>query len=69
MWWVPAVAALVLVDHVTGPDVPVPAIYSVPVALAAWYSGRTAYFESRSGAEFSHGICPACARDKYGGAG
>jgi hypothetical protein len=154
-WWVAAAAALVLLDDLTGPDVPVPAIYSVPVALAAWYSGRAtgllvafalavsrlvlvlwvwhsaaavveaetltailrvctftllallmfrlceheralernlellqgllplcshckriknatnewepleSYLEARSGAEFSHGICPRCARDQY----
>ncbi|HXD15879.1 MAG TPA: hypothetical protein VN654_02610 [Vicinamibacterales bacterium] len=41
-WWILPVAALVLVDDLTGPRVEVPAIYSIPVALAAWYSGRTA---------------------------
>ena len=154
-WWLLVVSALGLVDDLTGPRIPVPAIYSVPVALAAWYSGRAAglfvawtlplsrlalalwvwpsgstsleaewleailrgcaftllallmfrlceheralernlqllqgilplcshckriknaknewetletYVESRSGAEFSHGICPICAREKY----
>lgn len=158
-WWILAVAALVLLDYLTGPTVPVPAIYSVPVALAAWYSGRITgllagitlpasrlalvlwawppgvasveaewltaivracaftllalftfrlseheralernlqllqgllplcshckriknaanqwepletYLESRSGAEFSHGICPNCAREHYRDAG
>jgi len=158
-WSIAGALVLVLVDYLTGPRVPVPAIYSVPVALAAWYSGRSTglllafllplshlalvlwvwppesasleaeslnvilrvctfillallmfrlceheralernltllqgllplcshckriknaanqwetletYVESRSGAEFSHAICPACARDKYGGAG
>ena len=147
-----------LVDYLTGPAVPVPAICSVPVAVAAWYSGRATglllafmlplshltlalwvwppgsasveaesltailrvctftllallmfrlceheralernltllqgllplcshcrriknasnqwetletYLESRSGAEFSHGICPTCARERYTGA-
>ena len=154
-WWVLVVAALVLIDYLTGPRVPVPAVYSVPVALSAWYSGRgpglavafalplsrlalvlwvwhqgaradelesleallrvctfallallmfrlseheralernltmlqgllplcshckriknaanewetlETYVESRSGAEFSHGICPRCASEKY----
>ena len=158
-WWLPAVGVLVLVDYLTGPAVPVPAIYSGPVALAAWYSGRVtglwvaftltlsrlamvlwvwppdatslegelltailrlstftllvlfmfrlseheralernlellqgllplcsyckriknaanqwepleAYLESRSGAEFSHGICPSCMRQRYRDAG
>ena len=40
-WWILAATALVLVDSVAGPRVEVPAIYSVLVALAAWYSGRT----------------------------
>jgi hypothetical protein len=40
-WWILAATALVLVDYVTGPRVEVPAIYSILVALAAWYSGRT----------------------------
>ena len=154
-WSIAGALLIVLVDYLTGPAVPVPAIYSVPVAVAAWYSGRATglllafmlplshlalalwvwppgsasveaeslsailrvctftllallmfrlceheralernltllqgllplcshckrirnaanewetletYVESRSGAEFSHGICPVCARDKY----
>jgi hypothetical protein len=154
-WPIAGAILLVLVDHLTGPNVPVPAIYSVPVALAAWYSGRAtglfvawmlplsrlalalwvwppgstsleaetldailrlctftllalfmfrlceheralernlmllqgllplcshckriknarnewerleSYLESRSGAEFTHGICPQCEREKY----
>ncbi len=42
-WWILPVTALVLVDYLAGPGgVAVPAIYAIPVALAAWYSGRTA---------------------------
>ena len=154
-WSIAGALLIVLVDYLTGRAVPVPAIYSVPVAVAAWYSGRAAglllafmlplshlalvlwvwppgpasveaesltaivrvctftllallmfrlceheralernltllqgllplcshckriknaanewetletYVESRSGAEFSHGICPICARERY----
>src|SRR5262245_39586356 len=39
-WSILAALLLALVDYVTGPRVPLPAVYSVPVALAAWYSGR-----------------------------
>jgi len=157
-WSIAGALLIVLVDYLTGPAVPVPALYSVPVAVAAWYSGRATglllafmlplshlalalwvwspgsasveaesltaivrvctftllallmfrlceheralernltllqgllplcshckriknaanqwetletYLESRSGAEFSHGICPTCARERYTGA-
>jgi hypothetical protein len=44
-WWIPVVLLLVTLDYLTGPYVQLPAIYIVPVALAAWYSGtRVALF-------------------------
>jgi hypothetical protein len=39
-WWLPAVTGLILLDCVTGPAAPLPVVYAVPVALAAWYSGQ-----------------------------
>lgn len=151
VWWIAAAIGLAVLDFAIGRRVPVSAVYSVPVALAAWYSGRRTglliatllpashlawiwdttaghdqeivfavvracaftllalfifrfaeheralernltrlqgllplcslckkirntanewepletYLESRSGAEFSHSICPACARERY----
>ena len=40
-WWVPGVAALMVVDYFTGPTTPLPVVYAVPVTVAAWYSGQT----------------------------
>jgi hypothetical protein len=39
-WWVVIGAALVGVDYWLGPSAQFPVIYVIPVALAAWYSGR-----------------------------
>jgi len=41
LWWVPAVAGLVVLDYFTGPAAALPVVYAVPVTLAAWYSGQT----------------------------
>jgi K+-sensing histidine kinase KdpD len=40
LWWVGIAAALIWIDYATGPDVQFPALYVIPVSLAAWYSGR-----------------------------
>lgn len=38
-WWVAIAAAMVGVDARLGPEVPFPAVYAIPVTVAAWYSG------------------------------
>lgn len=39
-WWVGVGAALVWMTYLVGPDTGFPALYVLPVCLAAWYSGR-----------------------------
>jgi len=40
LWWVAIGAGLIAVDYVAGAEQQFPALYAVPVILAAWYSGR-----------------------------
>jgi hypothetical protein len=40
VWWIALGAVMLWVDFVTSPAVIFPAIYVLPVILAAWYSGR-----------------------------
>ena len=40
LWWVVAGAALIWNDYAGGPGSQFPVFYVIPVALAAWYSGR-----------------------------
>jgi hypothetical protein len=40
-WFIAAGGVLVALDYVTGPNPQAPFLYFFPVALAAWYSGRT----------------------------
>jgi len=39
MWWLLLGAATLWIDYLVGPSAMFPVIYSVPVILAAWYSG------------------------------
>lgn len=39
-WWTLVGAAVLAADYFVGPDSQFPMLYAVPVALAAWYSGR-----------------------------
>jgi hypothetical protein len=39
-WWIGIGAALIWFDYVMGPGTRFPAVYLIPVILAAWYSGR-----------------------------
>ena len=42
-WWLAVAPLLVLIEYATGPDAQLPALYVLPVFVAAWYSGaRTA---------------------------
>lgn len=41
IWFIAAGGALIAIDYVTGPNPQAPFLYFFPVALAAWYSGRT----------------------------
>jgi len=38
-WWLPVAVVLVAIDYFTGPYFQFPAVYVVPVTLAAWLSG------------------------------
>jgi hypothetical protein len=40
-WFIAAGGALIAIDYATGPNPQAPFLYFFPVALAAWYSGRT----------------------------
>src|SRR5947207_13338984 len=40
LWWIPIGAAVLAADFFLGPSPMFPVIYSLPVILAAWYSGR-----------------------------
>jgi hypothetical protein len=42
LWWLVVGAALTGVDYWVGPATQFPVIYVIPVAIAAWYSGRRA---------------------------
>ena len=42
VWWVVVGAGMVWIDYVGGPGSQFPVFYVIPVALAAWYSGRGA---------------------------
>ena len=39
IWWIGLGAAMLWIDYLTSPAVHFPAIYVLPVILAAWYSG------------------------------
>lgn len=39
-WWVGVAALLLWIDYITGLYNELPALYFIPVTLAAWYSGR-----------------------------
>lgn len=41
-WWVAVGTAVVALDYAAGPSNQFPALYVIPVSLAAWYSGRWA---------------------------
>jgi len=43
-WFIAAGGVLVAIDYLTGPNPQAPFLYFFPVALAAWYSGRTPAF-------------------------
>jgi len=40
-WFIAAGGVLIAIDYLTGPNPQAPFLYFFPVALAAWYSGRT----------------------------
>ena len=39
-WWIPIAIGLVLMDWIAGQVGPGPALYALPVTVAAWYSGQ-----------------------------
>jgi len=41
-WWLAVAPGLIWVDYAAGPDTPLPAVYVLPVCVAAWYSGQRA---------------------------
>lgn len=42
LWWLAAVLVLVVTDYLTGPYFQFPAVYILPVTIAAWFSGAAA---------------------------
>jgi hypothetical protein len=40
MWWIGIAGPLVALDYLTGPKPEFPVLFTIPVTLAAWYSGR-----------------------------
>ena len=40
VWWLAVAPILIWIDYVAGPDAELPALYVVPVFVAAWYSGQ-----------------------------
>jgi hypothetical protein len=40
LWWLALGAAMLAIERFGGPTGQYPVVYAVPVALAAWYSGR-----------------------------
>jgi hypothetical protein len=42
LWWVALGSAMLWIDYLSGPTAQFPVMYVLPVALAAWYSGRGA---------------------------
>jgi hypothetical protein len=41
-WWLAVAPILIFLDYAAGPDAQLPAVYVLPVCLAAWYSGHRA---------------------------
>ena len=39
LWWMALGAAMLAIDHLSGPAAQFPLVYAIPVSLAAWYSG------------------------------
>jgi hypothetical protein len=40
LWWIAFGAGMLAIDHLAGPAAQYPVVYTVPVVLAGWYSGR-----------------------------
>jgi K+-sensing histidine kinase KdpD len=40
LWWIAIACPLVALDYLTGPKPEFPALFVIPVTVAAWYSGR-----------------------------
>jgi len=40
MWWMAVGCAMLWIDHVASTAEHFPAVYIIPVILAAWYSGK-----------------------------
>lgn len=40
LWWVAVGAGFIWFDYVGGPNSRYPVLYTIPVSVAAWYSGR-----------------------------
>jgi hypothetical protein len=55
-WWIVVGALAIWADYVLGPDSQFPVIYAIPVALAAWYSGRWAAVALALAMPAAHGV-------------
>ena len=56
LWWVVVGAGLIWLDYTDGPTPQYPAMYVIPVSLAAWYSGRWPALALAGGVPFMHGL-------------
>ena len=56
LWWVPVGVGLIWLDYVDGANAQYPVVYVIPVALAAWYSGRWPALALAAAVPFMHGV-------------
>ena len=56
VWGVAIGVGLIWLDYVDGPSAQYPVAYVIPVALAAWYSGRCAALVLAAVVPFVHGV-------------
>ena len=56
LWWVPVGLGLIWLDYADGPNAQYPVAYVIPVALAAWYSGRWAALVLAAIVPVMHGL-------------
>jgi hypothetical protein len=55
-WWLVVAPLLIAIDYAAGPDAQLPAIYVLPVCVAAWYSGERAAIALAVAVPLAHAI-------------
>ena len=56
LWWVPVGVGLIWLEYVDGANGQYPVVYVIPVALAAWYSGRWTALALAAVVPILHGV-------------